>query len=516
MDRSPFLLIFRLIIKTFDTHYEFIILVFSYKMCNAYKFNITMRLCIFIGVFFVSFSFCFGQKVTVSRDINIKGNFSYDILPNIGGNVIFYHDKSNEQSFEIFDSNFRYIQNISPEFERQGFMPIGIVPLDSTFNFYYKHMVYGKVHYKAISYNKNVAVVDSFTFAIMDKKDELGKPAFIFSQDKTKVLIFNPSEKGIYLRLINNQNFETYFEGMLTVPGINLRSDFRKIVLTNDGLLYLLTHKKTYWDKKESKHFQIIEVKKPNVFSLKSFYPNIDEITQILWSYDELNKKIVVAGLTSYNDETRITGYFGISMDYQQLDILNELSINKFSPDFVSDITGKKSKKVKGIADLRLIHIELRQDGGVLLFTEFVREYVRRSQVMTAGQFGAFPSSGYMDYYHEDVLVFATYPNGNEHWRRILFKKQYSQDDEGAYSSFFIFKTPSRIKLLYNDEIRNNNTVSEYVLDPIGDYERKSVLSTEYQNLRLRFIEAEQIGSKTIIVPSEKAWKINLVKIEYP
>lgn len=476
-----------------------------------------MRLSTFILIIFICSSFCFGQKVTVSRDINIKGNFSYDILPNIGGNVIFYHDRSNEQSFEIFDSNFRYIQTISPEFERQGFMPIGIASLDSTFHFYYKHMDQGKVHYKAIAYNKNVAVVDSFTFAIMDKKDELGKPAFIFSQDKSKVLIFNPNEKGIYLRLIDNRNFETYYEGLLTIPGINLRSDFRKIVLTNDGIFYIFTQKKTYWDKKESKHFQIIEVMGPREYSLKSFYPNIDEITQVLWSYDEINKKIALSGLTSYyNDETRISGYFGVSIDYSKSDILNEIFIHKFSSDFIGEIIGKKNKKLRGLPDLRIAHMELRQDGGIVLFTEFVREYVRRSQVMTAGQFGAFPSRGYMDYYHEDVLVFATFPNGEEHWRKILFKKQYSQDDEGAYSSFFIFKTPSRLKLLYNDEIRNNNTVSEYVLDPIGDYERKSVLSTEYQNLRLRFIEAEQISSKTLIVPSEKAWKINLVKIEYP
>ena len=68
---------------------------------------------------------------------------------------------------------------------------------------------------------------------------------------------------------------------------------------------------------------------------------------------------------------------------------------------------------------------------------------------------------------------------------------------------------------MYNDEIKNNNTVSEYVLDPLGNTERKSVLSTEYQNLRLRFSQAIQTGSASLIVPSEKNWKMNMVKIEY-
>ena len=134
----------------------------------------------------------------------------------------------------------------------------------------------------------------------------------------------------------------------------------------------------------------------------------------------------------------------------------------------------------------------------------------------TPGQFGDyFPPRGFIDYYHEDLILFATYADGKEHWKKILFKKQFSQDDDGIYSSYFLFKTPSRLRLIYNDEIKNANTVSEYVLDPTGDAERKSVLSTEYQNLKLRFRDAIQTGPQSIIVPSEKSWKINLVKIDF-
>jgi len=84
-----------------------------------------------------------------------------------------------------------------------------------------------------------------------------------------------------------------------------------------------------------------------------------------------------------------------------------------------------------------------------------------------------------------------------------------------VYSSFFIFKTPSRIRLLYNDEIKNSNTVSEYLIDPMGNFERRSVLSTEYQNLKLRFKDAIQTGTSSLIIPSEKSSKINLVRIDY-
>lgn len=125
------------------------------------------------------------------------------------------------------------------------------------------------------------------------------------------------------------------------------------------------------------------------------------------------------------------------------------------------------------------------------------------------------PMSGYVDYYNENLIVLANYPDGNEQWKKVLYKKQFSQDDNSIYSSFFLFKTPSRLRLLYNDEIKSSNTVSEYLMDPLGNYERKSVLSTEYQNLKLRFRDAIQTSSTSIIVPSERSSKIYLVKIEY-
>jgi len=86
---------------------------------------------------------------------------------------------------------------------------------------------------------------------------------------------------------------------------------------------------------------------------------------------------------------------------------------------------------------------------------------------------------------------------------------------EVVFSSYFLFKTPSRLRIIYNDEIKRNNTVSEYVMDPLGNFERNSLLSTEYQKLKLRFRDAVQTSSNTLLVPSERNFKLSLVKIEY-
>jgi hypothetical protein len=94
-----------------------------------------------------------------------------------------------------------------------------------------------------------------------------------------------------------------------------------------------------------------------------------------------------------------------------------------------------------------------------------------------------------------------------------LHKKQYSQDDEAIFSSFFLLKSPDRLHFMFNDEIKYENTCSEYVLNPIGEFDRNSLLSTVNQGLRLRFRDAIQISATECLAPSEFRNRLRLVLI---
>ena len=111
--------------------------------------------------------------------------------------------------------------------------------------------------------------------------------------------------------------------------------------------------------------------------------------------------------------------------------------------------------------------------------------------------------------------MFALHPDGSEHWNAVLHKKQYSQDDDAMYSSYFLFKTPEMLRLLFNDEIRLENMVSEFVIRGNGYHRRQSVFSTDYQRLRLRLKDAVQVSYNECIVPSERNSRLSLVKITF-
>ena len=71
------------------------------------------------------------------------------------------------------------------------------------------------------------------------------------------------------------------------------------------------------------------------------------------------------------------------------------------------------------------------------------------------------------------------------------------------------------MRVVFNDEIRSANTVSEYIVTSRGMEERKSLMSTDQQDLQLQFRDATQINNRTILVPGVSGNDMVLVKVEY-
>ena len=96
-----------------------------------------------------------------------------------------------------------------------------------------------------------------------------------------------------------------------------------------------------------------------------------------------------------------------------------------------------------------------------------------------------------------------------------MHKKQYSQDDEGVFSSYFLHRSAGNLHFLFNDEIKYENTCSEYILSPTGAFDRNGLLNTVNQSLRLRFRDAIQLSATETLVPSEFRNKLRLVLIRF-
>jgi len=244
--------------------------------------------------------------------------------------------------------------------------------------------------------------------------------------------------------------------------------------------------------------------------------PMGDSLTyDIFFRFDNKNQRLVAGGLYTTKDFTRADGYFWLRIDPNDAATAKP-DFTPFPLSLIKNVEGKRyNKKNPGIDELSVRDLVLRQDGGGLIITERNRQLERRSNASRTQVINNYGIRPLVDYHYDELIVFSVHPDGDSHWSNILHKKQYSQDDGGVYSSYFLMENPRSLRFLFNDEIRFENTVSEYVVNGRGEFDRNSLFHTRDLDLRLRFRDGVQVAGNELILPSENRNKLRLVKVTY-
>lgn len=457
------------------------------------------------------------QEILISKDINTKNYYAYDIVGKVNDRIILYKDQGLKKEMDVFDMSMNHKFKAELILEDKKALVHLLVEHDSVFHMIYSYSEKDSVVTSLRSYNERIELVDSTLLFKREKVEIKSKMKYILSEDRNKLVLHHSDrEKNLLVNLIDLRKKENEWEQRFAIKDIDIIADFLVSTLSDKGQFVIVYDKKkpnTKKDKFVSQLF-IAENGLADLIDL-NFDENI--ATDMILEVDNINDRIFIGGLYSKKGDHRVDGLYFLNKELNSLSGREDMRFMPFSESFVNDVASKRKGNKKQLENFSLNNLVFRNDGGVLLFAEMNRIYNRRNPYN-----GVFPSSrdnygrrGWTDYYNEDVIIMSMDNTGEIDWKTILYKKQFSQDDDGIYSSYFIYKTPSRIRMLYNDEIKKSNTVSEYMIDPLGNQIRNSLLSTEYQNLKLRFTGAIQVASNMIIVPSETSYNMNLVKIEY-
>ena len=81
--------------------------------------------------------------------------------------------------------------------------------------------------------------------------------------------------------------------------------------------------------------------------------------------YDNLNDRIILAGLTSEDNEDDASGYFYLTKPINELEETTEINDLNFDVNFLEDLYGKKLSKKKRLDDFVTRELVLRGDGAV-------------------------------------------------------------------------------------------------------------------------------------------------------
>lgn len=455
------------------------------------------------------------QHLSYSQELNMDKDVYYEVLGKYGKDIIVLEETPIALSMRKLDENL--VMSVGKKINIEGVRTgvIGYIPNKKFFN-----IVYASYEKDSVTvYQQSVDPAgNTIQTQILNKVYKpLVNPNFnlFFSENK---------EVAVLMRNVTRTVFELY--GWNTMTGQQLyrhEIDFSKspidfsrspLQVDNSGYIYfafegmsnVTSNRAMILSRLDAFNGQLIqqEIQLSNLF-----------IADFKLSIDNMNKELNLVGLFSLKRNAAIIGSLFIKTNntFNEDPIVGTFG---FSKELLDEFHGQLDVPNQGLSSVKVKNMILRQDGGVLAILEDNKEYVRRNYSGRRDFYDMSSMNYTVDYYYEDLIAISYSPNGTVHWEKVLPKRQYSFDDDALFSSFFLMVTPKSIRLLYNDEIRNESTVSEYVLEGNGKIQRKALVSTASQNIKLQLRNSKQVGANELLIPSIKGRKLRFVRIIYP
>src|SRR5690606_19133836 len=176
-----------------------------------------------------------GQKVVVSESINIRANVAYDIVPNIKGNILFYHDRGSEHHMEVYDENLKFRHSRKIEFPYKTSNVINMTAFTEGLRIFIQGREDQKNYISYLDLDERAepkdTVINIFT------KEAIAVPGLRskISEDKSKVLFFWTDHRSFHYIMVNNGKDTCVMElaGKIESPDFNFKTDFLGIELSN-------------------------------------------------------------------------------------------------------------------------------------------------------------------------------------------------------------------------------------------------------------------------------------------
>lgn len=473
-----------------------------------------LKLLLFIIVLFFSNSII-SQYISVAPELDVRNDNLFALIGLVDKKIITFRNNDSKYILNIFDNKLNRYTSRELLFEKKKIKIISISHAEKSWVLIYSYLDKKNEIINAYRYNSVGNRIDSSQILVQKKKFPYKNYKNVESEDENQILLFKKLDKHLmqFIRVDLKTLKRTYFK-TITFDEINLNSEFRKVLISNTGLFYTVFETKPSLFKK-AKHRLIINAfnDENNNYITNKLKLNYNT-TSIKVKFDNINNTLNIAGINTKSTSDKSPGYFIFKLK-KNLDIINKLD-KKYSNRFLNDFFNlKKKKQKKNIRNIIIKDILLRNDGGTIIVFEIKQILSRHDNDMyhTRRSSSAFGSN--TDYLFEDILLISLHEDGEEFWTKIIPKYQFSSNDYGLYSSAFIFKTPSILKFIFNDEIRDENQIMMYSINPLGESDRKSLFSTDLYNLNLAFDKSVQISNSKLVVPSYKKDKLKLVMIEF-
>jgi hypothetical protein len=455
------------------------------------------------------------QQVHVSDGVTLRRGDFYEILGRVNNKLLLSIDNGYSLDVYAYDDKLRQVWRKELDLEKRRTQILGMVSDKNHFAVLYQYSRKGASSLKANKYDENGLLLDSVSFFTFPEGNLLPECRMVTSEDQKMALIYYIERPNtLHAMAVNLDSLGMMWYTTAVIDPSSFFQQFRAMLVDNEGMMHLILEKDNRKGQLGNHSLELIQYAE-GYSSPLSRHINLQNLLslRIKFALDNINKRLVCVGLYSDKHPRRAAGVYGFYLDHQTEGQLNLFNL-PFDSEIARKVTGSADGLTKGLEDLDIRNLLLRHDGGVVVLLEEFKK-AERGISGQQFQFGPMGARFITDYFYEDLIAVSLHPDGRLDWQDVFPKKQYSQDDDGIFSSVYVMRAPDQINLVFNDEIAFENTVSAYRINHRGQMARMSVLSTDYQKLKLIFKEARQTGVRELIVPSERSGKLKLVKIRF-
>ncbi|TVR77854.1 MAG: hypothetical protein EA412_09985 [Chitinophagaceae bacterium] len=297
---------------------------------------------------------------------------------------------------------------------------------------------------------------------------------------------------------------------------VNLHS----LHVTNEGKAFLI--EEAYENIRLSRSLNEFVINKfnpesPQAIKSYTFIPEKENRGRVVFNVDNFNRSFLAHSY--YKDSSGNNNIKGIN--YLRIDSTFSIAVQTsipFTGEIIFSLTGRDTliRSQSLLETYNLYQVVPLYDGGFVTIGESRHdnlESYRGSATSSPSLTPGFRSVNIN--YFNDILVVAYDKNGNYLWHNVLIKKQISEDDRGFFSSYYLVRTPDRLRLIFNEEIFYQTNINEYIIDEKGRSNRNNIFNSGDRNIMLAPRLGRQISPNTVIIPSFRRNNFRLVKIRY-
>jgi hypothetical protein len=299
-------------------------------------------------------------------------------------------------------------------------------------------------------------------FDVNPKEKTGGHYHISVSNDSAKVVVMSEQpelKNGIAkfsYKVFSNQMQEIWSKEMsINVPSTLFIA--KEIIVSNQGDVFLLgkLFKQEFtWGRPEYS-YSLISCSDMGQNVSEYYFQADDKVFTDVKITIGLDSNIICGGFYSETNTQNLDGYFILKIDDKTHEVI-ETNYYKLSIDFLTQSMSEKEesnteRKAGKSQSNRLLEYDIRnivlwRDGGIILVGEQYYDYS-----ITVGN----NESKY--YMYNNIIVVKISPKGKIEWNVAIPKRQYSVNDNGRVSSFYMSIVDDQLYFIFNDNLKNLN-----------------------------------------------------------